>query len=108
MSYPQCRTCKWWGPREGEYRIHRVTDPAWGDCALTESAMFNTIKFAWSKAVAEETDDSGAWLATAPDFGCNQHEPKERKWQQVRAPNWDEDTVTIDLDKMFGQWGRST
>lgn len=71
--------------------------PPWGEC---EYSLHTPTKMECANSVIP--------VITAPDFGCNQHEPKERKWQQVRAPNWDEDTVTIDLDKMFGQWGRST
>ena len=75
----RCRDCRWWvvfnrsavRPEDLNQRISpRV-------CALM------TISHQWpdhpeSKAQACDGDDYLAWVVTAPDFGCIQHEAKER------------------------------
>lgn len=93
MSYPQCRTCKWWDPIEWDIDLSKPYS-GWGEC-----------DYSYHIGTKMEAKNNAMGVVTLPDFGCNQHEPREKRWQLVRAPNWDEDTVTIDLDKMFGRQG---
>jgi hypothetical protein len=90
-----CSNCKWWlGP---DYE-------GWGDCELTDKERPRPTKAHVPYVDAWFAPD---YLVTHHDFYCNQHEPKEKRIQPARAPNWDEDTVTIDLDEMFGRQGGS-
>lgn len=61
----RCDGCRWW---TGLGTIH------WGTCDLTEETKQGR-KHPDSKAYAAESAEyDGAWLNTAPDFGCVQWE----------------------------------
>lgn len=61
----RCKTCRHWSIVDGETH---------GVCGLMrhQGGEAYTGK-AWTTARYDEA----AWLATAPDFGCTEHSPKE-------------------------------
>lgn len=68
MSYPTCKTCKHWS-RERQNKKY----PDSGTCDLADSED-GLPENGDSLAFAEDPDDYFAFLTTAPDFGCIQHE----------------------------------
>jgi hypothetical protein len=65
----RCATCRWW-------TVPAVHRPDWGRCDLTESGN-GLPAVTDSAAMAYDGETWSAILETAPEFGCNQHEPKD-------------------------------
>lgn len=88
----QCSTCQWWQADHSAFEtkyycarwLHERPE-GWGYCRYSVNDRGWHPDIGARLAVALETDDNLAALATAPDYGCVAWQEKET-WVQVPQP----------------------